>query len=56
MEKARTVHFSVTSIVCDMEMQSILTPMNAGGQGYLVTLVKGHSGWNIFKVLFLRNY
>ena len=43
--KAKTVHFSATIVVCDMEMQSILIPRNAKGQGHLVTLVEGHSCW-----------
>ena len=34
MRKAENVHFSVAVVVCDMEMQSILTPMNYKGQGY----------------------
>ena len=52
MEKAEKVIFSVTVIVYDMEMQSILTPMNAKGQGHLVTLVKDHSCW--IKSFFLE--
>ena len=42
MENAVIVHFSVT-IICAMEMQSTSTPMNAKGQGRLVTWAKGHS-------------
>ena len=34
--------FSVTIIICDMEMQSTSTPVNAKGQGHLVTWAKGH--------------
>ena len=44
MKNAETVHFSVTVIICDMEMQSTSAPMNAKGQGLLVTGAKGHSG------------
>ena len=46
---------TITIIVCDMDMQPTSTPMNAKGQGHLVTLANGH-GLNIIKVLFLRNY
>ena len=42
MENAVTVHFSVTIIICPMEMQSTSTLMHAKGQGYLVTLAKYH--------------
>ena len=41
MENAETVHLSVTVIIYDMKMQSS-TPLNAKGQGHLLTLVKGH--------------
>ena len=48
------VHFSVTVIVSDMEMQSILILTNAKGQGQLVTLVKGHFGWIVSESFFLE--
>ena len=54
IENAETVHFSVTIIICDMEMQSASTPMNAKGQGHLVTLAKGHLGWIFLKSFFLE--
>ena len=44
MENAVIVHFSVTIIICAMEMQSTSTPMNAKCLGHLVTWAKGHSG------------
>ena len=40
MENAETVHFSVTIINSDIEMQSTSNPMNANGQGHFVTLAK----------------
>ena len=39
MEIAGIVQFSVTIIICTMEMQSTSTPVNAK-----VTLAKGHLG------------
>ena len=44
MVKAEIVRFSVAVIVCDKEMQSTSTAMNAKDQGYLETLGKGHFG------------
>ena len=52
MEKAETLHFSATIIVCDTEMQSNWTTVTAKGKGHLVTLAKGHFGWNVLKDLF----
>ena len=48
MENAGIMQFSVTIIICTMEMQSASTPVNAKGQGHLVTLAKGHLGWIFF--------
>ena len=37
-----------------MEMQSASIPMNANGQGHLVTLAEGHLGWIFLKSFFLE--
>ena len=42
MENAETVHFSVTIIIYDIEMQSPSAHMNANGKGHLMTWAKGH--------------
>ena len=42
MKHVETVHFSVSITICDKEMQSFSTPMNAKDQGHLVTFPKGH--------------
>ena len=40
MDKAKIVHFSVTIIVCDMEMQLSSNSMNAKSQSHQMTLAK----------------
>ena len=43
MGKAEKVRFSVTVVLCDMEMQSSSIPMNSKSQCYLVILAKDRS-------------
>ena len=48
MEMLQPVHFSVAIIIHDMEIQSTSIPVNAKGQGHLMTWDKPHSQLNIF--------
>ena len=36
------MHFSIATVLCDMEMSATSTPLNLRGQGHVVILAKDH--------------